>query len=53
MRFCRMRQPVHSTVLQFERAASADRSNESLAEAKFANAILPNAAAGAQHRAAV
>ena len=43
MRFCRMRQPVHSTVLQFERAASADRSNESLAEAKFANAVLPNA----------
>jgi hypothetical protein len=48
-----MRQPVRSTVLRFERPASADRSNEFLAEAKFANAILPNAAAGAQHRAAV
>ena len=34
-------------MLQFERAASADRSNESLAEAKTADAVLPNAAAGA------
>jgi len=45
-----MRQPVRSTVLQFERSASADRSNEYLAEAKSADAVLPNAAAGAQHR---
>ncbi len=29
-------------MLQFERAASADRSNESLAEAKTADAVLPN-----------
>ncbi|MCH4066037.1 MAG: hypothetical protein LKE98_04530 [Lachnospiraceae bacterium] len=42
-----MRQPVRSTVLQFERSASADRSNEYLAEAKSADAVLPNAAAGA------
>ena len=43
MRFCRMRQPV----LQFESPASAELSNLYLAEAKSADAVLPNAAAGA------